>query len=269
MNIERFNFPGGEVHVKLTDIPRRPVCQLTHFIRNSDDIMSLLLITDAMRRAGQKNIALTLPYVPYARQDRVMVEGEPLSIKVLADLINAQNYSSVIIWDPHSDVTPALINNCQVVHQHEIVHKNLGVLMGGCSNPVLVCPDAGARKKTLKIAQTCGFKEIVFSDKVRDVATGKITGTIISDRPVIWNKASDHVIVDDICDGGYTFIELAKVLRAAGVVGKIKLYVTHGIFSKGLTVFDGLIDEVYTANSWIPSTRDGGEGMATLHLLTP
>ena len=248
MNIERFNFPGGEVQVRVTNTPLSPIHRITHHIRNSDDIMALLLLTDAMRRDNATNIALTLPYVPYARQDRVMQGGEALGIKVFCDLINAQNYRSVTIWDPHSDVTPALLNNCQVIGQEVIVSNNKSSLG---SDSILVCPDAGARKKIFKVAEYGGFEDIVFADKVRDVRTGKITGTSISSWPAVWDQDRDHLIVDDICDGGYTFLELAKTLRARGVRGKIKLYVTHGIFSKGLSPFMGVIDEIYTVNCWL------------------
>jgi ribose-phosphate pyrophosphokinase len=65
--------------------------------------------------------------------------------------------------------------------------------------------------------------------------------------PVEELAKKDFLIVDDICDGGRTFIELAKVLRP-WTTGKIYLYVTHGIFSNGLDVFNSLIDGVYTAN---------------------
>lgn len=275
MEINRFNFPGGEVHVKLHDLGTEETANLTHFIRNSDDSMALFLITDALRRSGKKHINLTLPYVPYARQDRVMVEGEPLSIKVFADLINVQDYDSVTIWDPHSDVTPALINNCKVVHQHEIIGNNIGVIGTSRSPHVLVCPDAGARKKIMKVAQTLHINDVIFADKVRDVATGKITGTTLSATPERWKDlprvTDDLIMVDDICDGGYTFIELAKLLRPL-TSGKIKLYVTHGIFSKGLSVFDGLIDEIYTANCWLDTmerAKAGNKTSTSLHLVTP
>lgn len=251
--VNTFNFPGGEAHVKVNNLRRQPVTQLTAFIRNSDDIMKMLLVTDAMRRNGQKNINLVIPYVPYARQDRVMVPGEPLSIKVMADLINAQNYASVEIWDPHSDVTPALINNCEVIPQEDIVERNRDIILGGSTKVALVCPDGGARKKTLKVAAELGLPDIIFADKIRDVATGKITGTSTNIPSVISTNA-DLLIVDDICDGGFTFTELAKKLREDGFKGKIKLYVTHGIFSKGLSVFEGLIDQIYTANCWLDNT---------------
>lgn len=273
MHVDRFNFPGGEVQVTVS--PDTPLDnRLTSYIRNSDDLVAMLLVTDAMRRMGQQEIHLTLPYVPFGRQDRVMVRGQSFSLKVFCDILNAQNYASVTIWDPHSDVTPALINNCRVVEQHIIVSNNRGVLRspGSKGEDILVCPDAGARKKILKVAQAAGYKDIIYADKVRDVATGKITGTTLNLHGDEYFDR-DFLIVDDICDGGYTFIELAKELKRF-TSGKIKLYVTHGIFSKGLFVFDGLIDEIYTANCWLTPEevniqRSLLDNRVDLRLITP
>ena len=251
MNTEQFKFPGGEVHVRILDAEDYntsiPVT-ISARIRCSDDIMTLLLQTDALRREGWKDIDLIMPYVPYARQDRVMVPGEPLSAKVFCDIINAQKYRCVEIWDPHSDVTPALLNNCKVVPQHSLLDDMLELLAP--KGTVLVCPDAGARKKILAAGKALSLTNIVYADKKRDVETGRITGTVISDSPEDWHLDADHLIVDDIADGGATFIELAKVLREKGVTGNVNLYVTHGIFSKGFEPFEGLIDNIYMANSW-------------------
>lgn len=250
MNIERFKFPGGEVHVRLGDTEhynKSSAATITALLHSSDNVMELLLQTDALRRAGWKDIDLVMPYVPYARQDRVMVAGEPLSVKVFCDLINAQNYRTVEIWDPHSDVTPALLNNCKVVPQHVLIDDSLELVT---EDTVLVCPDAGARKKTMLAAKALNLKNVVYADKKRDVETGVITGTVLSGVPDDWSLSSDHIIVDDIADGGATFLGLAKVLREAGVTGAIVLYVTHGIFSKGFEPFKGLIDHIHIAHSW-------------------
>ena len=98
-------------------------------------------------------------------------------------------------------------------------------------------------KKTLEAAKELGLP-MVRADKIRSTDTGEITGTVVYSEHI---GSKDFLIADDICDGGRTFIELAKVLRPL-TDGKIYLYVTHGIFSKGLDVFEGLIDGVYTAN---------------------
>ncbi|MEQ2351952.1 phosphoribosyltransferase family protein [Pseudoalteromonas piscicida] len=106
-------------------------------------------------------------------------------------------------------------------------------------------------KKTLKIAQHFGGEvEVIQAQKVRNLKTGEIVQTQVLGEV----KGKDLLIVDDICDGGRTFTELAKVLKAQGA-NSIALYVTHGIFSQGLGVFSGLIDTVYTTNS----CRDKGD----------
>ena len=96
--------------------------------------------------------------------------------------------------------------------------------------------------KKIRKCVTTETIEVVECSKLRNINTGEIRGTKVHSTGFLNH---DCVIVDDICDGGRTFIEIAKVLKQKGA-GKIKLYVTHGIFSKGLDVFDGLIDEIYT-----------------------
>jgi ribose-phosphate pyrophosphokinase len=87
---------------------------------------------------------------------------------------------------------------------------------------------------------------MIQSKKVREPSTGKITRTVVLANDLSGKTA---IITDDICDGGYTFIKIAEQLKEKNVE-KIILYVTHGIFSKGLSVFEGLIDEIYTTESF-------------------
>ena len=236
LGFSSIRFSGGEIHVTLDDSDEdfsRP--SILADVHDSDDLMELLMVTDALKRSGNiYGIDLILPYVPYGRQDRVANPGESLSFKVFCDIINAQKYDSVEILDPHSEVTTALIDRCVVVPQEELVNRMLdSKLMNlDTSRVMLISPDAGANKKTLKVAQHCGFKGVIRADKVRDTATGQITGTEVycgdlGDRDVL--------IVDDLIDGGKTFQELAKVLRTK-TTGYVMLYVTHGIFSKGLSI---------------------------------
>lgn len=115
LEFTQFTFPGGEISVKLEDPTLEGISFITieAFLKNSADIMALLMITDAIRRlAPNMRLNLHMPYIPYARQDRVCDRGEALAIKVFADLINAQNYSSVLVWDSHSDVALALLDRC-------------------------------------------------------------------------------------------------------------------------------------------------------------
>ena len=241
-------FPGGEVFIKLEPENRSfETVYITADIKSSVDIMELLLITNALRVINPRVfIDLQIPYMPYARQDRVMTFGESLSIKVFADLINSQKYDQVEVWDPHSEVTSALFNNLIVLEQHEIAKT----IPRKWENTVLVAPDAGAAKKIYKLAKEVNCP-VIIANKIRDVSTSKITHTLID---VKGYETANFLIVDDICDGGRTFTELAKIMRRQGA-DYIDLYITHGIFSAGLNVFNGLIETIYCANPWFRDVR--------------
>lgn len=245
INYSVLKFSGGEVHVRLGEPDKvaatKEYIMIQASLHTSDLLMELLLVVDAIRRAHPTvRLQLKLPYVPYGRQDRVCAPGEALSVSVFANLINAMEFDKVMIWDPHSDVTPALINNCLVEHQASMVQAIVDRF--DLDNLVLVAPDAGASKKVIEVAKKTGFP-FVRADKERNPANGEITGTIVHSEHI---GDKHFLMVDDICDGGRTFIELAKVLRPL-TRGQILLYVTNGIFSKGLSVFDGLIDHIYAA----------------------
>lgn len=263
INFKLLKFKGGEVGVMIEDIDEIPEGShiiITQHIHNSDELMELLNITDALRNLFVDNIEVVIPYVPYARQDRIMSPGESLSIKVFADLINLQKYSKVTIIDPHSSVTPALINNVKVITNVPFVREAFRVLTARREDNFsfdntysLVSPDAGALKK---VEQCYEYlinnypyikpSEIIIGTKHRDVKTMKITNTSISVQEV---KNKTCVIIDDICDGGRTFIELAKVLKEKGAK-EVILIVTHGIFSYGFEPIFEVIDMVITSNSF-------------------
>ena len=249
-DIEFFSFPGGERHVRLPAEAIEAVAARDWTVEarvyTPADIMDLLLATDALKRLipAASVLRLVLPYVPYARQDRPALDGEPLSAKVFCNLINALGYDEVQIWDPHSDVTGALLNNVRIRKTEELLQaafdrKGAGHLLHECA---FVSPDAGARKRVAKLAETFGT-DVVFADKVRDPATGRLSGTRVPDEL----PARPLLVVDDICDGGGTFVELARVLRAR-TAQPLYLYATHGLFTKGLEPLRACFDGVFSAN---------------------
>jgi ribose-phosphate pyrophosphokinase len=234
-------FPGGELQPRISGkIEPHADVTIVAKLYSSDDIMELMLVVDALRRkVKHPTIHFVCPYLPYARQDRVCFDGESLSLKVMCDMINSLKFETVTVWDVHSDVSLALLNNVHNVHQKEFVAQ----IPHKYDKTVLVIPDAGAMKKTFETAKYLHL-DTVRADKIRSVDDGSITGTVVYSEHL---GDKDFLIVDDICDGGRTFTELAKVLREL-TTGKIELYVTHGIFSQGLDVFKGLIDHIYVAN---------------------
>jgi ribose-phosphate pyrophosphokinase len=233
-----FVFPGGEVHLKLTEQTNEIVCK--DYTMNG--FMAICEQKEILSRHGF-DVLLTYPYFPYARQDRVIVEDEPFSLKVFCNLLNTQNFKSVTIWDPHSDVAPALINNCVVVPQWEIARKAIPPHYFTDPDVLWVSPDAGAQKKLLKLVPQ---GTVAIGTKLRN-NKGEISRTAVYSPVSVKNKTC--VIVDDICDGGKTFTELAKTLRIQGAKSVV-LYVTHGIFSKGFDELKQHLDKIYTTNSF-------------------
>ena len=233
--IKVIHFPGGEMGVNINS---RPDAFAVVFARICDPhgVMALINTVYAVREYTH-NIDLILPYVPYARQDRVCNEGESLSIKAFADMINMLGVNEVVICDPHSDVAPALIDRCRIIPQSSILRNT--------EKKLLVAPDFGATKKIEKFCQP-----YIQGTKQRDLETGQLSGFGFHGDV----EDQDLLIVDDICDGGGTFIGLANELRNGGAKS-VSLYVTHGIFSKGLGIFNGVLDEIWTTNS-LPQVQD-------------
>lgn len=243
-----FQFPGGEWHIKLSqsvDYSQISKVIITHRVRTLDDLMKVAIAKDALKRElyPMTSIDLVMPYIPYARQDRICEPGESFTLKVFADLLNSLKFDSVHVVDPHSDVAPALINNCVISNNHNYIWHMMKDIDESCH---LIIPDAGAGKKALKIAKEYSFFSVVKCDKARNTVTGELSGFEVY-TPSLHNKPC--VIVDDICDGGGTFNGLAEVLKKHGA-GLLYLFVTHGIFSKGFEDLRRHFDHVYCTNSF-------------------
>jgi ribose-phosphate pyrophosphokinase len=252
LDYKDFLFPAGEIGVKLNAgnykyfWAKAPYQTIIARIQNSKDLFELALIKDALERLDNTPINLFLPYIPYARQDRVCVKGEAFSLKVFANFINNLKFNKVTVIDPHSLVSEALFNNLNVISQFEVINKYLDFINVGrfC---LLVSPDAGANKKTAEIAGKFEHNEFVRADKLRDLATGEIKETIVYKDDF---KGKDVCIIDDLCEKGGTFIALAKILKQKNA-GKVILYVTHGLFTGDINLlFVNGIDEIYTTDSY-------------------
>lgn len=232
LEYEFFKFPGGELHFKFRFLKNLSIINSISIetdLINSDEIMLLCLMADYFK--CQKELKLL--YTPYARQDRKTSSEEPFSFKTFARIINACGFDSVVLHDPHSDVTPALIENCRVRKRVDIIPDIKGDF-------IVVSPDAGAMKANNEIAKKFKLEHVV-ATKVRDTNTGEITATQV--HTDINLEGRELIVFDDICDGGRTFIELAKVLKTHKPKN-IHLQVTVGIYSKGLDVLSPYFDSI-------------------------
>ena len=109
----------------------------------------------------------------------------------------------------------------------------------------LISPDGGALKKIYKVSEFLGGVDVVECSKSRDVKTGKLSGFKVYEDDL---QGMDCLIVDDICDGGGTFVGLAQELKNKNA-GKLYLAVSHGIFNKGFEVLD-CFEKIFTTNSF-------------------
>lgn len=262
VDFEEGNFPAGEEHIRLTNTVKRGErimgddfdsrVVVTARLTNTSAVMRLALLVDALKRTYHPlPIELEIPYMPYARQDRACVKGEAHSLKVMAGIINSLGCRKVIVLDPHSTVTEAVLDNCYTVTQADII-ASLTKDRPFEKIDHLVSPDAGAAKKTGEVAKALGIEKVVQANKVRNLLNGKIESIEIGQTGL----SGTCLIVDDICEYGGTFILLAKQLRAAGAE-RILLWATHGTFggpkSREQTVKNLLangIDAIYTTDSY-------------------
>ncbi|TCD08483.1 ribose-phosphate pyrophosphokinase [Pedobacter frigidisoli] len=238
-----FLFAGGEPHIKISNnFDSNVPLTITQRINSFNDLGMICITVDSLKRMGVKQINLFIPYFPAARQDRVMIPGEPLSVKVYADIINAMGFESVTVFDPHSEVTPALLNNCITISNYEFIKQVIAKI----GNEVqLISPDGGALKKIYKVSEFLGGAEVVECSKSRDVKTGKLSGFKVYADDL---NGADCLIVDDICDGGGTFIGLAEELKNKNA-GKLFLAISHGIFSKGFDELSKYFEQIFTTDS--------------------
>lgn len=243
------SFPDGQQSVTLTKealYTKRPVV-IKSRLNSFKDLELIICATQCLREAGVETISLYIPYCLGGRSDRKFESGGINYIKsVLAPIINSQKYDRVGILDPHSDVLEACIDRFKGIDNTGLV-KFASSLIGGSSNQIsLVSPDAGALKKIYSVAKSFKINNVVTASKVRDIGTGNIVRT---ELPTMDLDGIEHiVIVDDICDGGRTFIELAKEIKKQ-TSKPIYLIVTHGIFSAGFEKLSDELEGIFCTNS--------------------
>lgn len=210
----------------------------TMVLRHSSttEFFAAMSLVDSISARGGKVETLVLPYIPGARQDRVNPTGDVLyASRTFANMINAMDFSRVIVLDPHSPVAPSMINRCIEYPLSEVAECVWKGYTG------VIAPDKGAKARAEIFAAALG-KPIFYASKNRDVSTGQLSGFSV-DVPA----GGHYLVVDDICDGGGTFVGLAEKIAENGAFAD--MYVTHGIFSKGISQLNKHYKNIYTTDS--------------------
>lgn len=247
-------FPDGQQTIDIipTFFKNDDVIKIKSRLNDFKDLELILCATQALKNLGVKIIELYVPYFIGGRSDRLFQDGGVNYLKqVIAPIINSQGYSKVTVLDPHSDVLEAVITNFSKKNNFNLIKfalERIDNLNDARDRICLVSPDAGSYKKIFDVAKHFQIDNIITANKVRDIKTGNIIRTEI---PVLdQHNKLNYVIIDDICDGGRTFVELAKVIKEGRPSAKIYLIVTHGIFSSGFNNLNTYFDGIYCTNSY-------------------
>lgn len=241
-------FPDGQQSITL-DKPqitqRMSMILLKSRLNSFKDLELIITANQCLREFGIEDINLYVPYFLGGRSDRKFGEGQTNYLKnVICPIINSQKFNKVVVMDPHSDVLEACLDNFVKIGNFELVQFALDSIND--KNLTLISPDAGALKKIFDVAAKFQIENVVTASKVRDMKTGDIIRT---ELPTMNLDGINHiVIIDDICDGGRTFVELARAIREITNL-PIYLVVTHGVFSAGFNELQKHFTNIFTTNS--------------------
>ncbi len=251
IKFEAMVFPDGQPHIKmdmasLGSVGKSSRVRILSRIVSSNDLLLVLLAKNVLNYEGFDQVELHISYLMGGRMDRVMQDGEPFSLRVIAGIINAACFKKVLVFDQHSEVTTALIERSYPISNHDFVKDAIADYMGkhAPKKYCLVAPDGGALKKIHKLSQYLGIETVIECSKVRDLKTGALSHFKTATTDL---NGQTCFIIDDICDGGGTFAGNAAMLRQLGA-DKVVLVVSHGIFSRGISINE--VDTIYTTDSY-------------------
>ena len=239
VKLDLIRYPAGEIGYRLPykeDITQIIVTPEITGGKSSllEDVMAAKMLSDHF-----PDSLVTFTYLPCSREDRRVSPNASYGLKSIANMFAGRK---VLTIDQHSD--GGEFNNAMAT-------KAIANAMYDYDPTVLAFPDAGAKSRYLTLLNGIYHPEehkIVYGEKVRNTLTGEITEyNLVGDLPE--NDRSSVLVIDDICDGGRTFIELAKLLKAKNKDVELGLYVTHGIFSKGLEELRTYYGFIYTTNT--------------------
>lgn len=252
-------FPAGEAHVKVVENADAgpDVVEIARvYGMGHSDLFLLGMWADACRRRGSRMILL-MPYLPGARADHA--DFVPLGAEVYSRFIAMLDVDELVTLDPHSPVMPSILTQLMkrephVIDSTQLVAKHV-VPKGGYTG--IIAPDKGAVARASAVADAAGLP-LYKAEKKRDPDTGKLSGFTCEPLPA----DGRFLVVDDICDGGGTFMGLAAAIADAdGTEGsypgertrrwkdRLGLYVSHGVFSGNASALSDYFGEVWTTDS--------------------
>ena len=238
-------FSDGEINVQISESVRGRdvfIVQPTGSPAN-DNLMELLIMTDALRRSSANTITAVIPYFGYARQDRKAAPRVPITAKLVANLIEKAGITRVITIDLHAGQIQGFfdipVDNLYgaIIFMDYVKNKNL-------KNPIIASPDIGGVARARYFASRLGL-DMVIVDKRRERANESEVMNIIGDV-----KDKDVILVDDMIDTAGTIVKAAKALKERGA-NSVMACCTHPVLSGPAyeRIENGELDELVVSNS--------------------
>lgn len=244
-DVELKKFSDGEsIAVLKEDVEgEKVVIMQSTFGEVNEHLMDLMIMGNAALSNGASEVHAVIPYFGYARQDRVADAGEPITTKLIVDLLQAAGFSSVVSMDIHSHAT---IDYCKVPFENLLFFPTLVEELKGrdMSNFVIVAPDGGAFDDNKKYAEALNLQLCCIKKKrsaAEKIKTMELEGDVEGDNVLI---------VDDLIGTGGTLVKAAALLKKEGAK-EIVVAATHGVFcGDALKNFEkSEISEVIVSNS--------------------
>ncbi|WP_442637960.1 ribose-phosphate pyrophosphokinase [Rossellomorea marisflavi] len=244
-------FPNGESKLDGEFIKKvsKPNNYIALHFESDLDLMHLLFLKKHLDSLSHvENVGLIMPYIPYSRMDRTEGTGV-FTLKTFSEFINNMNFKTVSVFEPHSDVSLALIDRVQPYMLYDngvldTVKEEVGFEDG---KDFFFYPDAGAEKRY----QGKIKGKHLFGIKHRNFETGQIESFQIAGHTSEEDEFNRVIIVDDLSSYGGTFYHSAKALREQYGFKKIYLVVGHAENSilKGDLIKSDLVEKIFTTNS--------------------
>jgi ribose-phosphate pyrophosphokinase len=223
--VERFN--DKEIFVEIYDNVRGEdvfIIQPTSHPAN-DNLMELLIMTDALKRASARRITAVIPYFGYARQDRKSAARTPISAKLVANLITMAGVDRVLTMDLHAGQIQGFFDiPTDNLFASPVFALDLKHHMAGHEDLTVVTPDVGGVIRARDLAKRTGA-ELAIVDKRRGRPGEVASMTVIGDV-----RDRTCVMVDDICDTAGTLCKAAELLKEQGA-REVHAYISHGVLS--------------------------------------
>lgn len=245
--VEIEHFPNGEVRIDAGQLAGESDGILRMHFNDDSDLVHLMMLVGHIRQSTpRRSLSLFIDYLPYSRMDRQT--KDVFTLRSVANMINQMEFTQVILVEPHSDVSCALIERARAVYPSAgwLLEQALELTEFRPERDVLFFPDAGAQKRydSLRTKYRC-----VSATKHRDTHGGLSEYRINTDESV--EKGARILIVDDLCSFGGTFLLGAQALcdKYDGIsVGLVVTHLENSIY-QGKLLSSGLVDLVVATNS--------------------